>query len=240
MRTKKAYLLSLGSGLLTAALVAGAGLALKHDPHFYHAGDFPPSSERKHLSIKFVADFAQMLADARVADQKPWEVSFTESGINSFFQEDLVSLGEAENLRKLGISEPRVAFEQDRIRFAFRYGSGFWSTVVSYDVRVWAVPNEPNVLAVKFLGRRAGALPISVQSLLAEVTELAARQNIEVSAYRHEGHPVALFRFQADQAHPTAHLSCVRSEPGKLTIRGACGTAAGSARVAKALAPAGN
>src|SRR5258707_5132211 len=132
MRTKKAYLLSLGSGLLTAALVAGAALALKHDPHFYHASDFPPSAERKQLSIKFVGDFMQMLADVKGGDQKPWEVSFTENGINSFFQEDLVSLGEAENLRKLGVSEPRVTFDQDRIRVAFRYGSGIWSTVRSY------------------------------------------------------------------------------------------------------------
>src|SRR5260370_20011592 len=240
MRTKKAFLLSLSSGLLTAALVAGAGFALKHDPHFYHASDFPSSAERKQLSIKCVGDFMQMLGDVKGGDQKPWEVSFTESGINSFFQEDLVSLGEAENLRKIGVSEPRVAFDQDRIRFAFRYGSGFWSTVVSYDVRVGAVPKEPNVRAVESLGGRAGAMPISVQSLLAEVTELAARQNIEVTAYRHEGHPVALFRFQADQARPTAHLTCVRSEPGKLTLRGPSGAAAGGAPAHKDLAPAGN
>src|SRR5260370_28609257 len=165
----------------------------------------------------------QMLADVKGGDQKPWEVTFTENGINSFFQEDLVSLGEAENLRKIGVSEPRVAIGQDRIRFAFRDGSGFSSTVVSYDVRVWAVPKEPTVLPVEFLARRAGPMPISVQSLLAEVTELAARQNIEVTAYRHEGHPVALFRFQADQARPTATLTCVHAEPANPTIPGPAG-----------------
>jgi len=222
MRKRKACLFGLYAGLFMAAVLACGAVALKHDPHFYRACDLEPSAERKRLSIKFAGDFVQLLADVKGGDPKGWEISFTETGINSFFQEDFVNYGEAENLRKLGISEPRVSFEEDRIRCAFRYGSGFWSTVVSYDVKIWAVPKEPNVLAVEVLGRRAGALPISAQSLLTQLTEMAARHNVEVTAYRHEGHPVALIRFQADQARPTANLACIRTEPGTLIVRGGC------------------
>jgi hypothetical protein len=220
MRKRKACLCGLYSALFFAAVLACGALALKHDPHFYRGGDIEASAERKRLSVKFAGDFVQLLADVKGGDPKGWEVSFTEIGINSFFQEDFVNYGEAENLRKVGVSEPRVSFEDDRIRFAFRYGTGFWSTVVSYDVRIWAVPKEPNVVAVEVLGRRAGALPIPSQSLLTQLTELGARQNVEVTAYRHEGHPVALIRFQADQVRPTANLACIRTEPGTLTIRG--------------------
>jgi hypothetical protein len=243
MRKKKACLLCVYSGLLLAALMLAVGIALKHEPHFYAAGDVEAGPERKRLSIKFFADFLQMVADVKANDPNRWETSFDDGEVNSFFQEDFVNYREADSLRKLGASEPRAAIEQDRIRLAFRYGSGFWSTVVSIDLRLWTVPKEPNVLIVEVLGRRAGAVPLSSQALVEALIELANRhnaealqdtkpepkrdalfadagapRNIEVSAYRHEGRPVALIRFQADQAHPTMRLPMLYAEPGTLRI----------------------
>ena len=57
------------------------------------------------------------------------------------------------------------------------------------------------------LSRRAGALPIPEQTLLAQISELLAKRNIEVTPYRHEGHLVALLRFQAENARPLAQLT---------------------------------
>jgi hypothetical protein len=246
MRKKKACLLCLYSGLCFAALVLGLGIALKHEPHFYAAGDLEAGAERKRLSIKFFADFLQMVADVKANDPNRWETSFNDIELNSFFQEDFVNYREADSLRKVGASEPRAAIDKDRIRLAFRYGSGFWSTVVSYDLHLWTVPKEPNVLAVEVLARRAGALPLPSQSLVDALIDLANRhnaeavqdnkaepkrealfgdasapRNIEVTAYRHEGRPVALIRFQADQAHPNMHLPMLCAEPGELRITGA-------------------
>ncbi len=109
------------------------------------------------------------------------------------------------------------------------------------------------MLAIEVLARRAGALPISSQSVVDALIDLANRhnaeavldhkaepkrealfggdqagpRNIDVTGYRHEGHPVALIRFQADQAHPTMHLPMLCAEPGKLRVTGgACGTPA--------------
>jgi hypothetical protein len=219
MRKKNACLLCVSTTLLIAGAVLGGGLALKHEPHFYRRGQLDPSPERKQLSMKFVNSFVQLMLNFK-NDRDDGHYHFTEDEINSFFQEDFVSYGEAENLRKVGVSEPRVALEEDRIRFAFRYGSGIWSTVLTYDLKVWIVPKEPNVLAVEILGRRAGAIPISPQGLLNEVTELAARHNVEVTAYRHEGHPVALIRFQADRPRAGAHLKGIRARLGELRLLG--------------------
>ena len=41
-----------------------------------------------------------------------------------------------------------------------------------------------------------------------------------MSWYRHEGHPVALLRFQANQARPTLRLKVVSFEQGQVTIHG--------------------
>jgi hypothetical protein len=264
MRKKKACLLCVCSGLLLAGLVLALGIALKHEPHFYAAGDIEASAERKQLSVKFFADFLQMVADVKANDPNRWETSFTDCELNSFFQEDFVNYREADSLRKLGASEPRAAIDKDRIRLAFRYGSGFWSTVVSIDLHLWTVPKEPNVLVVEVLARRAGALPLSSQALVDSLIDLANRQsaetvqdnkaepkrdalfaevsaprNIEVSAYRHKGRPVALIRFQSSEAHRNIRLPMLHTDSGRLRIT-STGTGAatlGALPAQKELAP---
>ena len=73
------------------------------------------------------------------------------------------------------------------------------------------------------IGRSAGgALPISGHWLLEEFAKVG-RDNgnsVDVTWYRHEGHPAALVRFQGDQPHPTLLLQGVQLQPGLLTIRG--------------------
>jgi hypothetical protein len=216
MHKKRTRLLWLSAGLVLAALVAASAVIIKHEPHFYRAGHAAPGAERKQLSIKFVNDFAQLLIAK--FDKDEWHFKVTEAEINSFFEEDFVKYGEAEKLRELGISEPRVAFDDGRVRFGFRYGTGWFSTVLSYELRVWAVPKETNLLAVEIVGRRAGALPISCQSLLTELSEMATQHNIEVTPYRHEGHTVAVLRLQADQPRPTMRIKYLHISPEELTF----------------------
>jgi hypothetical protein len=236
---------TLSTLLAVSALLVGLGFALKYEPHFYHAGDVGPSPERSHLSIKFVNDFLQMGADVKAGDDKGWRLSLTDTELNCFLQEDFVNYGEAQKLGKSGVSEPRVAFDKNRIRIGFRYGSGFWSTVVSYDLQVWTVPKEPNVLLVEVVSRRAGAVPISTQAVVDDLVELGNRlsaeplqeprpekknailaelpRSVDVTPYRYEGHPVALIRFPVDPGRPAPQLRCLHLEPATLTISGSCG-----------------
>ncbi len=216
---KKTYLLCLPTGLLLAALLLAGAIALKHEPQFFRDGTVEPGPERKRASTKFANDLLQLIVNVK-NDRDDWHFFFTQGDVNSFLQEDFVSYGEAENLRKLGVSEPRVAFDDGHVRLAFRYGSGFWSTVVSYDLKVWVVPKEANLLAVEIVGRRAGAIPISSHALLKDLTEVASRHNVEVTPYRHEGNPVALIRFQADQPRASAHLKCLRIGGGGVRLVG--------------------
>src|SRR5437660_1207730 len=101
MVKKKACVFCVYGGLFIMAVLAGCGVALKHEPHFFRAGDLEPSAERKRLSMKFFAEFFQMLADVKGNDQNRWDISFTDNEINSFFQEDFVNYREADSLRKI-------------------------------------------------------------------------------------------------------------------------------------------
>ena len=120
---------------------------------------------------------------------------------------------------------------------------------MSYDLRVWSVPKEPNLLAIEVRSRRIGAVPLAAQTVLAELTELATRynswsqlrgsektegakqsvandvmpRNIELTPYRYEANPVALIRFQSDQGRPSQQLKCLHLSSGELRVGGSCG-----------------
>src|SRR6202011_1049976 len=120
------------------------------------------------------------------------------------------------------VSRPHVVFEPGKAHLAFRYGAGGWATIISIDLRIWLAREEPNAVALELEGLRAGALPISGQWLQEEFAK-AGRESgggMDVSWYRVNGHPVALLRFQPDQAHPTLLLQGVDVDQGTLTIRG--------------------
>jgi hypothetical protein len=89
--------------------------------------------------------------------------------------------------------------------------------VLSVDFRVWLAGKEPNVVALEIQGYKAGALPISAQSILEKITE-AAPQQVEVSWYRYNGNPVALLRFQANLKRPTMQLKHLELHPGRLVV----------------------
>lgn len=210
----------LGGGVLVALLLLGGlALVLKHQPGFYRRSAVAVGKERKDLSTAFLGRFTHLINCIVDGGKDEWEVTFSEAQFNSYFEEDFVRLGDAAALKKHGIHQPRLVFEHDRIRLAFRVGSGLWSTVVSYDLRVWLAPKEINVLAVEICGRQAGALPLSTNSLHQEMGEIAQRHNVKMDWYRHHGNPVAVIRFQTERRHTQLRRIDVRH--GSITISGA-------------------
>jgi hypothetical protein len=218
---RKALSLLLALGIV---LVIGGGLllAVKHEPRFYAHATMAPGSERVERSkLCFKKLFA--LGNRFVDGQGKWSYEFSEEEFNSFFEEEFVRLGDAEALAKVGVTAPRLRFEKDRIRLAFRYGNGFWSTVLSYDLRVWLAPKDVNVLVVEFLNRQIGGLPIASQTMLNEIKELSRNRNLDVTWFRSDDHnPVAVIRLPSNRSRNFAQLLNIDVSPGHLTISGQC------------------
>ena len=218
MRKRPVVILGL-TVLLLAGIAGGVIAALKHEPSFYQRCAMEPGETRKQQSEQFMKQFWKLIN--RIIDGRgQWSFHFTEAQTNCYFEEDFVRLGDAEALAKLGVRSPRVHFDKDTMRVAFRYGSGIWSTVLTYEVRVWLVPKEVNTLAVEILQRKAGGLPIAAQSLLNDFKELARNKNIDVTWYRHDGNPVALIRFPNSRTRPNAQLLRFEVANGQLVIEG--------------------
>ncbi len=209
--------LLLGVGLLATVLV---GL-LRYQYRWYKLASLPPGESRKVTAQEFVTEFAGLWDTA----EPEWYAHFSDVQINSYLQEGFREGGfEARSLPDGHVSDPRVAFDNERIHLAFRYGSGLFSTVICIDLRLWLVPQERNVLVLELEGFHAGALPISTRSVLEKISEFAkgGDKGIGVTWYRDQqsGHPVAVLRFQDDKPKPTIELLAVQPEPGYITIRG--------------------
>ena len=46
----------------------------------------------------------------------------------------------------------------DRLKIGFKYGDGFWSTVVWVELKVWLVKDKPNLVAVEQMSSAAKSL----------------------------------------------------------------------------------
>lgn len=218
--TRKSVLLGLALLVLLAGTVTAAvALLVRREPAFYQVASVPPGPERQERSKEFTKKCSDLING--IVNDRSWEEHFTEAQINSYFDEDFIRSGINDRLLPDGISRPRISIGPNTVRLAFRYGTGSWcSAVVSIDFRVWLCARETNVVALELQALRAGSLPITAQSLLERVSEAARRQDIEVTWYRHEGNPVALLRFQANQPRPTVRLQRLELKDGELVVGG--------------------
>src|SRR5579871_1919449 len=209
---------------ILCCLLSGVGAALwmlvRYEPRVYLLAAVPPGETRKLLSSKCQQELSKLHSWVIYEGDQVWSASFTDSEINSYLAEHFVQCRLDKQFLPEGISQPRIIIESDKIRIAFRYGSGLWSTVVSIDLRVWLLKGEPNVVALKLVGFHAGALPISAQSLLESMTQTCQENGIGVDWYRDDGYPVALIRFQNEQPHPTLELELIKMEQGAIHIQG--------------------
>lgn len=206
--------------VLVLTVVGGLMTLLRHEPLWYRDALLPDGEVRLQRSQEFITEFTEFFSSA--SSDREWFAYFTDVQINSYLDEGFKHSGLAARMLPDDLYDPRVVLEPDRLRLAFKYGRGAWSTVVSIEAKIWLPPQEPNVAALELVGFHLGALPISVQSLLERVAEVGRTSGVEVTWYRspESGHPVAILRFQADQPRPTLHLQLVRLEQGKITIRG--------------------
>jgi hypothetical protein len=218
--SRRSFFVAVGIVLFLAGTVGATVYALlRYEPGHYRRAAIPSGDNRNKLSEEFLREFFNFL-NAMNSDPDGWYGSFTDRQINSYLEGTFMQCGLGEKILPDGITEPRIVFEQDRVLLAFRYRSRLVNTVVSIAARVWLPRAESNVVAVQLEGFRAGALPFTAQWLLERISEAARQNGIEVNWYRHEGHPVALLRFQADQARPTLHLTAIQIERGRITIHG--------------------
>jgi hypothetical protein len=203
---------------LTATGGSALALMLHHVPSFYRGAAIPADENRSDKSLECIQTSIALWND--VSNGLPWEKEFCQDHLNSYFQEeDTHTSGSIIELPD-GVRDIRVSFDDNRGRIGFRYGTGWFSCIISVEYRFWLVAQKTNVVALELVSFRAGALPLGTQALLDFITETARQQNIDVTWYRHNGHPVALLQFQANQPRPNTLLRKLELKSGRVVVAG--------------------
>ncbi len=207
------------SGVLATA---GGGLFFKDTAttEFYTRHSGPGDWQCREAAAKLVTRVQDLKNDVRSRSQ--WGDTFTADEVNCFFRENMGKESGLCTLLPAGFHSPRVAVDGDHLKIGFRYGEGFWSSVVWVELRAWLVADEKhsNTIAVEICNLKAGMVPIASQSILDAVSEAARDSNIEVVWYRHRDHPVGLFRLYADQPRPTSQMLTLDIQNGKIAVGG--------------------
>ncbi|HEY1380983.1 MAG TPA: hypothetical protein VGF55_29555 [Gemmataceae bacterium] len=212
----------LGVVAILVALFATTGTALalfaRHVPAFYERSALPPGEPRRCHCRDFLSRSSELFN--MMGGTRSWDQEFTQDQFNGYFQSQDEDGELSARIVEIPdeIKDVRVAFEEDLIRVGFRYGEGRWSCVVSVEFRVWLVAHQANVIALELCDFRAGALPLGTRSLIDFLTEAARRENIDVTWFRHGGHPIALLKLQANQSRPTFQLRRLEVHPGRFVI----------------------
>jgi hypothetical protein len=216
-RSKWLALLLLVGGV--SVCFAVVGYLAKRQPDFYATAEAPSDSwESRERAAQLVTRVQDLKNEIR--SKSEWGDTFTAEDLNCFFLENMNRESGLCSMLPKGLHSPRVAIDGDRIKLGFKYGEGFWSTVVWVELRVWLVENEVNLIGVEVCDLRSGSLPVGAQSILDSISEAARNSNIEVTWYRNGSNPVGLFRLYADQPQPNSQVLTLDVADGKITVAG--------------------
>lgn len=201
-----------------AACLGGLLFLAKREPDFYTRAPHPADWDTREKSALLLTRVQDLKNEVR--SRAEWGDTFTADDLNCLFVETMGRKGGLASMLPEGLHSPRVAIDGDRLKLGFKYGEGFWSTVVWVELKVWLVKDEKNVVAVEVCDLRSGSLPVGSQSILDSITESAREWNIEVTWYRNGGNPVGLFKFFASQVDPTSQICTLEVSDGKIVIAG--------------------
>jgi hypothetical protein len=192
-----------------------AWLSLTHEPNFYRAlvAD-GPKDLREAKAKHFVASSLQLRND--ISNEREWQAVFTDQEVNAWLAEDLVT--HFADQIPAEIHQPRIAFGAERVTLAFQLDRGPIRTVI-WVVAQARVP-EDNVLALTLEKIRAGVIPISSERLIGPITEQAKDHGLDIRWTRENDLPVALIRFNPDQAHSDVVLERLNIRQGQIRLSG--------------------
>jgi hypothetical protein len=219
-RRRKGLWAALTLLLIVVVLLAGLGLALKQEPEFYGKDTIRPTDPHDASLAQTKLLEIQNSLESPKPSSGEWIYGLSQDELNSFLRED------PNNWNAVGpaiapFRDPRVSFEDDTIVVAARSGSGFFSTVVWAEFRVWLVGQEPNLVAIEVVSLRAGAVPLSKTLVMERFTKMALARGAEMTWYRGEDkNPVGVLRLRARLAQPDMLLTVLGVADGRINVGG--------------------
>jgi len=219
MRKTVRRLLIAGATLVagTALLLLGAYLAVRRAPTFYRQALAAPQDEQKTNGENF--ERSALALHNQLYEAGRWQTCLTQEEINGWLATDLPE--KFPQALPPGISDPRIAIEDETVHLAVRYKRGGVDTVVSISGEAYLTA-QPNEIAVRLDRARAGMLPVPLARFLQEITDRAAKADVPLRWTEVRGAPVALLRLPLDRDEEDKRvvLEDIRWRDGQLLVAG--------------------
>ena len=212
-RARLFLVIFVGTAILAVLVLLGLFVAVQHEPAFYRkAMQIDPAVLEKGSD-----QMLRKIAALQSALAKPghWQAVITADEINGWLAVDLAK--NHPNTLPPSASDPRVVISPSEIILACRFEQSGTTTVLSLAVRPY-IP-EPNVVALRIIRARAGALPVPLQRILDGLSQAAADMQFRLD-WRHAGSdPVALISFP-DDGNRVVRIESLQLSDGEIRIVG--------------------
>ncbi len=183
--SRKLVLLAIGLPVVALLSVGGLYLAWQHEPAFYRVALETEAATLARGSNELLEEASALVTDIR--RQGNWRSLFTADQINGWLSVDLPK--NHASLLPPGLEQPRVALERGRIFVACRR-TGPWASIVAIEIEPYLL--QPNELAIRICGARAGWIPLPLAPLLEQVAHAATAAELPLRWDQAGGDPVAV------------------------------------------------
>ncbi|WP_197454421.1 hypothetical protein Pla52nx_006339 [Stieleria varia] len=197
-------------GIVGAGVLYWAHRQTQQVPDFYAEAIERMPVETAEASSELTANVEELQSQA--AKSGSWRAKFSDEQINAWLLEELPR--KFPILLTRGVSDPRILIRDDHMLVAAKYQNRKIDTVVSFQVSV-KLTEHANLLAVQISNLRAGALPLPMQRFLDNITNEAAKGDVDVKWDLTDEGPVALISVPRD--HPKYVVSPVVVESVQMT-----------------------
>lgn len=230
MRARLRWLIA---GSLLVLLLAlgwwGVIQATQYVPDFYHEALAAEPGARQAQSEQFERQ-ALALQNA-LYHEGAWEVEVSDEQVNAWLGTTLAA--QFPKALSRGVSEPRIAFDQNQLRAAVRYRWRETWVVVSLAGAAYLTP-QPNEIAFRLERARAGRLPLPLNLYRDDLSRHAARLGLALRWTEADGLPVAVLRLPpsfTSRRGQALTLDRLHLASGRLTIAGSTAPIAAAADV---------
>jgi hypothetical protein len=214
-RRLRLSLLVLGCPLILAAIALLAVLvAARHEPAFYRKALEADPAELSKGSDRMLRQAAALQSTGQREGR--WEASITAVEINGWLAVDLPK--NHPDALPPTLHDPRVAISPNGINIGCRF-DGSVTSVLSLTVQPYLA--EPNVIALRIVRARSGALPIPLGRVLDWFSEAARAGQLQLQWRRTGDDPVALISLPVDDdSDRTVRIDAVELRDGEIYIAG--------------------
>lgn len=201
------------SALLIVLVLLGLYLAAQHEPEFFREAMEIDSAVLEKASDRMLKQAAALQSAARKEGR--WEALFTAEQINGWLAVDRAK--NHPNILPPAWTDPRVSIDLKQVIVVCRK-QGSLSRVLSLTIEP-SVP-EPNVLALRIVGARAGFLPLPLGQVRERISQVARDLQLQLH-WRWAGRdPVAMLSLPEPEDDLAVRIDTLRLGDGEIYVAG--------------------